>query len=231
MNVEVAAKDLETKSAQEVIEWSLAKYGNKVGFASSFGAEDVVLIDLLMKADPKARVFTLDTGRLPAETYNLMDEVRVKYNLNLEVFCPDTSTLEKTTQEKGFNFFYKSIEDRRLCCKIRKIEPLERALGQLDAWMTGLRREQSVTRTEVPKIAVDEAHGGIAKINPLADWSEAQVWEYIKANEVPYNALHDKNYPSIGCAPCTRAVKEGEDVRAGRWWWESPDKKECGLHK
>jgi len=223
--------DLESKNAQEVLRYALEQYGSKVGLATSFGAEDVVLMDMLGRIDAeKAYVFTLDTGRLPYETYDVLDAFRKKYPaLKVHVFCPNTAALEAMVAEHGPNLFYESIDNRKKCCNVRKVEPLKRALSQLDAWITGLRREQSVTRTEVLKVENDTAFN-LIKFNPLADWSEQDVWDYIRQNDVPYNALHDKNYPSIGCAPCTRAVQEGEDVRAGRWWWETPEQKECGLH-
>ena len=220
----------EPASPQEFLRWAFDTWHPRLTFASSFGAEDVVAIDLLVKVDPTARIFTLDTGRLPEETYQLMDRVRERYGVTLEVFTPDTARAQKLVREKGFNLFYESIENRKLCCNVRKVEPLGRALSGVDAWITGLRREQSVTRTGVAKVEIDDGHGGIAKLNPLATWTEKEVWDYIKANDVPYNRLHDQGYPSIGCAPCTRAIKPGEDARAGRWWWESPEHKECGLH-
>lgn len=222
--------ELESKTAQEVVLWALKKFGSKVALASSFGAEDVVLIDMMMKVDKKGRVFTLDTGRLNQETYDVMDKIRDKYGCRLEVMFPKGDAVEKMVREKGMNLFYDSIENRKECCGLRKVEPLNRALATVDAWITGLRREQSVTRTAVPKVEIDSAHNNITKINPIADWTTKQVWDYIKENGVPYNPLHDRGYPSIGCAPCTRAVKPGEDERAGRWWWENPETKECGLH-
>ena len=228
--IEKYSKELENKSAEDVLKWSFDTFKDKVALASSFGAEDVVLTDMMLKINPSARIFTLDTGRLPQETYEVFEKTKEKYKVKIEVYCPDTTSLEKMTEEYGPDLFYKSIENRKLCCRNRKIDPLNRALSKLDAWICGLRREQSVTRTKVEKIELDVSHNNMAKINPLANWTEKQVWDYIKANDVPYNALHDKNYPSIGCAPCTRAVKPGEDVRAGRWWWESPEQKECGLH-
>lgn len=226
--------DLENKSAQEIVRWALEKYGNKVALASSFGAEDVVLVDIIDKVGRELgitpKIFTLDTGRLPQETYDVMEKVKEKYEVDIEVYFPATYEVEEMERKYGPNLFYKSVELRQLCCKVRKIEPLNRALKNLDAWICGLRKEQSVTRAEIKKIEVDLAHNNIVKINPLIDWTEKDVWDYIKKHNVPYNALHDKNYPSIGCAPCTRAIKEGEDVRAGRWWWETPEQKECGLH-
>lgn len=224
------ASEYEGKSAEEVLNWALEKFGDKVALATSFGAEDVVVTDILVKVSPKARIFTLDTGRLPEETYKVWEEIEKKYGIKIEPYFPDTASVEKMITEHGPNLFYQSVEFRRLCCKIRKVEPLHRALSELDAWITGLRREQAVTRATVHKVEYDKGND-IVKINPIADWHEQQVWDYIKKNNVPYNALHDKNYPSIGCEPCTRAIKPGEDVRAGRWWWEEPEKKECGLHK
>ncbi len=224
------AEEFESKSAQEVLKWALRKYKGKIALASSFGAEDVVLIDTMVKINPKSRIFTLDTGRLPQETYNVMEEIRKKYKVKIEVYYPDTRRVEEMIKEHGPNLFYKSIDLRQLCCKVRKIEPLERAFLGLSAWVCGLRREQAVTRTEIKKVEIDQAHGAIVKVNPLADWTEKEVWDYIKKNHIPYNKLHDRHYPSIGCAPCTRAIRSGEDVRAGRWWWESPEKRECGLH-
>ncbi len=198
--------------------------------ASSFGAEDVVLIDIMVKLDPTIRIFTLDTGRLNEETYEVMDKIRLKYGISIESYFPQAQAVEKLEREKGFYSFRESIENRKECCAIRKVEPLNRALKGLDAWVTGLRRAQAVTRTTLQKVELDEAHNGIYKINPLADWSQEDIQNYIKKNAVPYNRLHDEGYPSIGCAPCTRAIKEGEDIRAGRWWWENPEHKECGLH-
>jgi phosphoadenosine phosphosulfate reductase len=236
-------EDLENKTAEEVIKWGLGKFKDRIALASSFGAEDVVLIDMLVKISQQSTVhspliFTLDTGRLPQETYDVMDRIKEKYNIEIKVFFPDAKAVEEMVEKYGFNLFYKSIELRQLCCKIRKVEPLNRAFKELnlDAWICGLRREQSVTRVDIKKVEYEERvingeKKTIVKLNPLADWTEQQVWQYIKQNNVPYNTLHDKGYPSIGCAPCTRAVRKIEDTRAGRWWWEDPDKKECGLHK
>lgn len=223
-------KEFEDKKPEEIIEWAVKTFGTRVAIASSFGAEDVVIIDMAVKINPKVRVFTLDTGRLPQETYDVMDEVRNKYGINIEVCFPDAKRVEEMVEKYGFNLFYKSVELRKLCCNVRKVEPLQKKLKELDAWICGLRREQSVTRLGIQKIEEDSANGGIIKINPLADWSTEDVWNYIKKFDIPYNKLHDRNYPSIGCAPCTRAIKPGEDIRAGRWWWEEPEKKECGLH-
>jgi phosphoadenosine phosphosulfate reductase len=216
-------------SAQEVLKLALDTFGRKAALSSSFGAEDMVLIDLLMKLDGTARIFTLDTGRLPQETYNVIDATRGKYGAAIEVFFPQAEAVEAMVAEHGMNLFYQSVENRKLCCGVRKMEPLRRALSGLDAWITGLRREQSVTRTAVHKIEWDEGNG-LVKVNPLVDWTHDDVWKYIREHNVPYNALHDRGYPSIGCGPCTRAVQPGEHERAGRWWWEHPETKECGLH-
>jgi phosphoadenosine phosphosulfate reductase len=178
----------------------------------------------------KARVFLLDTGRLHQETYDLVDRARERYGVEFEIYAPDTVRVESLVRRKGANSFYRSVSDRRECCEIRKLEPLARALDGAAAWVTGLRREQGPTRTDVRVLERDLAHGGITKWNPLAHWSTDRVWEFAREHDVPTHALHAQGFPSIGCAPCTRAVQEGEDPRAGRWWWEDPDHKECGLH-
>ena len=228
-DVATLALRAERLAAEDVARLALERFGRRVALSSSFGAEDMVLIDMLMKIDPKARIFTLDTGRLPQETYNVIDAARQKYGAAIEVFFPQPEAVQAMVVEHGMNLFYHSVENRKLCCGVRKMEPLRRALSTLDAWITGLRREQSVTRTEVHKIEWDESNK-LVKINPLADWTERQIWDYVRQNNLPYNRLHDQGYPSIGCAPCTRAVQAGEDSRAGRWWWEDPETKECGLH-
>ncbi|MBF0559895.1 MAG: phosphoadenylyl-sulfate reductase [Nitrospirae bacterium] len=222
---------LDDEPAENILRWAFETFDNKVAIASSFGAEDVVLIDISARIKPNVRIFTLDTGRLPHETYQLIDEIKEKYNVAIEVCFPDEQRIRTMVQEHGFNLFYKGVAERRLCCNIRKVEPLQKKLGELGAWVCGLRREQAVTRTGIKTVEIDTSNHGIIKINPLAAWTEKDIWNYIKENEVPYNSLHDKGYPSIGCAPCTRSVRAIEDVRAGRWWWESPELKECGLHK
>ncbi len=227
---EQIARQLETQPAEQVLRWGVESFFPKIALATSFGAEDVVLIDLLSRIQPQVTVFTLDTGRLPEETYEVMDRIRERYRLEIKSFFPDRERVEKLELEKGFYSFRQSVENRKECCTIRKVEPLNRALAGLEGWITGLRREQAPTRARVEKVELDEAHGGIAKLNPLADWTHEQVWAYIRKNQVPYNPLHDKGFPSIGCAPCTRAIHPGEDIRAGRWWWELKDPKECGLH-
>lgn len=229
-DVKKFAEHLEGKKAEEVLEWATETFYPNIALASSFGAEDVVLIDMLQKINPDVQIFTLDTGRLHQETYNLINEVGQRYNTKIKVYYPDTTSAQKMVRQHGMNLFYTSQELRMLCCQIRKIEPLKRALKGLDAWITGLRRTQNVSRTNIQKVEVDQFNDGITKINPLADWTNDQVWDYIKAEKLPYNKLHDKGFPSIGCEPCTRPIKPGEDLRAGRWWWEIDLTKECGLH-
>jgi phosphoadenosine phosphosulfate reductase len=225
------ANELESKPAHEILKWGFKKYGDKMVLGSSFGAEDVVLIDMMCNINRNlTRVFTLDTGRLNQETYNLIDKVRKKYDIKVDVYFPNASDVEEMVANKGMNLMYDSVENRKLCCNLRKIEPLKRALKQFDCWITGLRREQSTTRNKILKIEVDTLNNNITKLNPLADWTNDEIWKYIRKNKVPYNELHDRGYPSIGCEPCTRAIKEGEDPRAGRWWWENDTHKECGLH-
>jgi len=197
--------------------------------ASSLGAEDMVVTDAILSAGLPIAIFTLETGRLHRETLDLLERVRSHYGHEIEAFRPDPDAMTRYVKEQGLNAFYESVDLRKRCCHIRKVEPLARALAGRDAWITGLRRAQTVTRTDLPLHEHDSVHG-IPKFNPLADWSEAEVWACIRARAVPYNALHDRGYPSIGCEPCTRAIRPGEDVRAGRWWWEISNAKECGLH-
>lgn len=198
-------------------------------FASSFGAEDMVLTDLIARYYPSISIFTLDTGRLPQETYDLMQAVRDRYGLSIQVYFPDAAEVECYVAQNGPNGFYQSVELRKRCCHIRKVEPLRRALAGKRAWITGMRREQAVTRDSLA-VAVFDVENNMQKFNPLCEWSNVEVWAYLKQHDVPYNKLHDRFYPSIGCAPCTRAISPGEDVRSGRWWWENPESKECGLH-
>ena len=223
-------KQFENTSPVEVIRFFVNQFQDKIALASSLGAEDQVLTQMLTQVTDKANIFTLDTGRLFPETYELIDRTSKKYKTNLKVYFPKAEAVQNMVESKGINLFYDSIENRKECCYNRKLEPLKRAFEGLDAWICGLRAEQSVTRTNIQVVEWDE-NNNILKINPLAKWSEKEVWDYIKENGIPYNPLHDKDYPSIGCQPCTRAVLEGEDIRAGRWYWENPDTKECGLHK
>jgi len=218
------------KTPQEVLKWSLDNLHPRLALASSFGAEDVVVIDMMMKINPKSRIFTLDTGRLNQETYDVMDEIRKKYNMNIEVMFPDQNEVEQMVRVNGMNLFYDSVGNRKLCCGIRKVHPLNRVLSTLDGWITGLRADQTEVRSNANKLELDEQHNSIIKINPIIEWTWEQTWDYIKKNDIPYNKLHDKGFPSIGCEPCTRAIKSGESLRAGRWWWESDLQKECGLH-
>lgn len=222
-------KELENKTTIDVIAYFLDNFKN-VALSSSLAAEDQVLTDILLKKDKNASIFTLDTGRLHPETYDVMDATNLKYGIKIDVFFPDNENVQKLYKTQGVNGHYESIENRKNCCNIRKIEPLKRALKDVEVWVTGLRASQSVTRTNMPLVEWDE-NFNVIKVNPLINWSQEDVWDYIKTNKVPYNKLHDQGFPSIGCAPCTRAIKDGEDIRAGRWWWENPEHKECGLHK
>jgi len=218
-----------TKTKANALLVDIAANWSPVTFANSLGAEDMVLTDLIVKAKLPIEIFSLDTGRLPLETYDLMAAVDKHYGLKLKIYFPQPEEVEAFVRNHGINGFYDSVTLRKACCHARKVEPLKRALAGKRAWITGLRAQQATTRTGLPFREYDEGNG-IEKFNPLSDWTEKEIWTYIKQHAVPYNALHDKFYPSIGCAPCTRAISPGEDVRAGRWWWENADTKECGLH-
>lgn len=228
--IQVLNNQFAEKSPQFVLQHFIQLFGNKIALSSSLSIEDQVLTDMILKINNQSRIFTLDTGRLFPETYQLIDKTNLHYNIKLEIFCPQTEQLQDFVRTYGINPFYESIEKRHHCCQVRKLEPLARAFDTLDAWICGLRKDQSITRQNMQLIEWDKIHNKL-KINPLIDWSETQVWEYIKENVVPYNKLHDNGYPSIGCEPCTRAVKSGEDIRSGRWWWEDPNHRECGLHQ
>ncbi|MDR1381635.1 MAG: phosphoadenylyl-sulfate reductase [Tannerella sp.] len=223
-------RNLATRKPQEILASFLQTYGHRIALASSLGLEDQMLTDMILKIDPGARIFTIDTGRLFPETYSLIDRTNMTYGIRMEVYFPESAPVERYVRTNGINAFYESVEKRRECCRIRKLEPLERALSTLDAWICGLRQDQSVTRTGVQIVEWDDTNG-LLKVNPLAHCSEQEVWDYVRTNRVPRNALHDRGYPSIGCCPCTRPVTPGEDVRSGRWWWETPEHRECGLHK
>jgi phosphoadenosine phosphosulfate reductase len=226
-----AAVRLHNASPQDVVKWAMNRYGRGMVIASSFSIEDCVLIHMAMQAAPaEVRVFALDTGRLPDETYLTAERIRMKYGVQIEWFFPDGAAVEKLISAKGLYSFRDSLDERHECCGIRKVEPLSRALAGRDGWITGLRNEQSVTRTETPEIEIDRGHGGIVKVSPLVRWTMGDVRAYAQEHRVPIHPLHDKGYPSIGCAPCTRAIQPGEHPRAGRWWWEDPENKECGLH-
>ena len=218
------------KSPTEVLSFFLKHFNGKIALASSLGLEDQVLVEMVTSIDSSTRIFTLDTGRLFPETYDLISTTSSRYKTKIEVFFPESSDVEEMVYEKGINLFYNSIPDRKLCCYVRKLKPLSRALEGLDAWITGLRRDQSVTRTDLEMIEWDE-NNELLKINPLFNWTEQEVTDYIEAKNIPINPLHKQGFKSIGCQPCTRAVEPGEDVRAGRWWWENPETKECGLHQ
>ena len=230
---EIPADALANKTAEEILDWTRDQFGSRAAFACSYGAEDIVLLDMLAKAakgdGSDIRVFTLDTGRLFPETYDLMQEAHEKYGIPVQVMEPDAAELEELVSKNGPNLFYASVENRKACCGVRKVHPLARALKGSEAWIVGLRRDQSAERSTVEKISRDSSQGGIWKVCPLAEWSWDDVLAYAKKHEVPINRLHAEGFPSIGCAPCTRAVQPGEDPRSGRWWWES-GAKECGLH-
>lgn len=217
-------------TAEELLSGFLTEFKGKIALSSSLGIEDQVLTHIVCNIDKTTKIFTLDTGRLFPETYDLIHRTNHKYGIKMSVYFPDAVQVEEMVNTKGINLFFESVENRKLCCNIRKIQPLKRAFAGLEVWICGLRREQSVTRQNMQRIEWDEANG-IIKLNPLIDWTEEEVREFIKAHGIPYNPLHDKGFPSIGCQPCTRAIFPGEDIRAGRWWWENPDTKECGLHK
>ncbi|QZT38419.1 phosphoadenylyl-sulfate reductase [Halosquirtibacter xylanolyticus] len=221
---------LKDKSSKEILSFFLNEFKGEIALASSLGAEDQVLTQMVLSIDKEAKIFTLDTGRLFPETYDLIHRTNSKYGIKMAVYFPESAAVEEMVNTEGINLFFDSVEKRKQCCQVRKIQPLKRAFKGLKVWICGLRREQSVTRTDMNIVEWDEGNQMI-KVNPLINWNEDKVWDYVKNQGIPYNTLHDKNYPSIGCQPCTRAIMEGEDVRAGRWYWESPDTKECGLHK
>jgi phosphoadenosine phosphosulfate reductase len=217
-------------SPEDILSWFSVNFAGKIAFSTSLGAEDQVLTHMIAGVDQPIKIFTLDTGRLFQETYDLLDITRQKYGCTIDIYFPDAVHVEEMVRSKGINLFYQSIENRQLCCHIRKLEPLKRALHGMEVWITGMRKEQSVTRAGAALVEWDPVFE-IIKINPLIHWNGERVWEYISSWKIPVNELHKKGYPSIGCLPCTRAIQPGEDVRSGRWWWELPELKECGLHK
>jgi phosphoadenosine phosphosulfate reductase len=223
-------EQLKDQSAEDVIRFFVHNHRDTLGFSTSLGAEDQVITQLISGIDPGVYIFTLDTGRMFPEIYDLMDLTQLRYKVKIRVFFPENKAVEKMVNSKGINLFYESIENRKLCCQVRKIDPLKRALDGIEFWISGLRREQSVTRTDISLVEWDDLNKKI-KVNPLINWNSEDVWDHIRRFDIPYNPLHDKGYPSIGCQPCTRAVGPGEDIRAGRWWWENEMMKECGLHK
>jgi len=222
-------EQLKDSSAEKILRFFLKNYNGRTAFATSLGAEDQVITAMLAGLDAEIKIFTLDTGRLFQETYDLLDITVKKYKLPIEICFPYAQQVEKMVHEKGINLFYESVENRKSCCHIRKVEPLKRALSGMQVWISGLRREQSMTRKESEMVEWDDSNN-LIKVNPLIDWTRKQVWDHIKEHKIPYNSLHDKGFPSIGCLPCTRAVLPGENERAGRWWWENSENKECGLH-
>jgi len=229
INIEELNNNLENTDTENILKYFVDKYGTKAVLSTSFSIEDQVIIHMLSKISNDPEIFTLDTGRLPYETYNLIDKTREHYNIKIDVYFPDYRMVEEMVKEKGVNLFYDSVENRKRCCNVRKVEPLKRALREKEVWITGLRKEQSVTRENLNIVEYDSGYE-IIKVNPLLNWTEKQIWDYIKSNNIPYNQLYKQNYRSIGCAPCTRPVKESGNIRDGRWWWENPDSKECGLH-
>jgi phosphoadenosine phosphosulfate reductase len=218
-------------SAEDILSWSVDNFFPRLSVSCSFGnPEGLVLIDMLHRVAPgRFRVYTLDTGRLPQATYDLIDRVRDRYDVSVELVFPDAAAIQAMVREHGVNLFYESLEKRQLCCRLRKVEPNRRYLAELDAHVTGLRRQQNVTRAGVAKLELEDG-GRRVKVNPLVDWTSADVWGYVRKHGVPVNRLHAEGFPTVGCAPCTRAIRQGEDVRAGRWWWERPETKECGMH-
>jgi thioredoxin-dependent adenylylsulfate APS reductase len=227
----ITSEESERLSAQEILTLAIKNFHPKIALSCSFGApEGLALLDMMHRIEPTARVFVLDTGRIPQATHDLIDRVRERYDKQVEVLLPRSEDVEKMVRAKGMNLFYESIENRQLCCRIRKVEPLKRYLAGLDAWVSGLRRDQNVTRTATRKLEIDYIHGGIVKVNPIADWTHDQVLAYVRTHNVPTNRLHAEGYPSVGCDPCSRAIAPGDDPRAGRWWWESAETRECGIH-
>jgi len=228
---DIGAAVFEPWEPEKILGWAIKNFHPRLTLSCSFGApEGLALLDMMHRIEPAARVFVLDTGRLPQATYDLMDRVRDRYGTRLELVFPRAGSVEAMVRENGPNLFYESIEKRQLCCRVRKVEPLRRYLSGVDAWVSGLRRDQNVTRRNTAKVELDLAHGGIVKINPLADWESEDVWRYVRERDVPTNRLHREGYPSVGCEPCSRAIEAGDDPRAGRWWWESPETRECGIH-
>ena len=217
--------------AEKILSWAIGNFHPRLALSASFGApEGMVLLDMMHRIEPASRVFVLDTGRMHEATYDLIDRVRDRYDKTVEVVFPRQDEVEEMVREKGMNLFYESLESRKSCCFVRKVAPMRRYLKDLDGYVSGLRRDQNLTRADTPKVTVDHGNGGVVKVNPLADWTREQVWRYVDEHSIPVNRLHKTGYPSVGCAPCTRAVPHGGDERDGRWWWENAETKECGLH-
>ena len=221
----------EGEEPETVLEWALERFSPSISISTAFQTDGAVLLHMAHAIDPNVRLFSVDTGRLPAETFDLIEAMRERYpGLNLDLLSPSPAPVNAMVKKHGPNLFYRSVENRLLCCQVRKVQPLTQHLAGLDAWITGLRRDQWATRSDIRKVEIDHDHGAIVKLNPLAEWTEDEVWDYVREHELPYNALYDKGYTSIGCAPCTRPTSAGEDLRAGRWWWETNAPKECGIH-
>ncbi len=230
---EIEAGVFDALDAEALLAFAIERFHPRLVLSCSFGApEGLVLLDMMQRIEPDARVFVLDTGRLPQATHDLIDRVRDRYGKAVEVVCPEPDAVQEMVRSHGQNLFYESVELRRRCCAVRKVEPLRRyfAGAEVDAWVSGLRREQSSTRRDAAKVEVDALHGDLVKFNPLAEWSHDQVWRYVRDHGVPTNRLHKSGYPSVGCEPCSRAIQPGDDLRAGRWWWEHESTRECGLH-
>lgn len=228
--VAALSASFEHRAPQDLLAWAMRRYGKGLALVTSFQAEGMVLLDMAWRIDPTIPIVTVDTGRLPQETYDLMEQVRERYDVRIGVHHPEAEKLDEFVGKYGVNAFYRSAALRLRCCDTRKVLPLQRALTGFDAWISGRRRDQGTSRTDMAKVELDESRGGLVKLNPLAAWTHEQVWDYIRTHDVPHNALYDRGYTSIGCAPCTRAVQPGEDERAGRWWWEETVPKECGMH-
>jgi len=225
------AMELDTQEPEDVIEWGLETFGNRVAIVTAFQVDGMVTLDIASRLGKEIRVITVDTGRLPQETHDFIDQVRERYPMaRVETLLPDSAEVEAMVGRRGQNLFRQSVPMRFVCCHVRKVRPLVRALKDLDGWFTGLRRDQWASRAAIRKVELDHDHGGIVKLNPLADWAEEEVWEYLEDNDVPIHPLYAKGYTSIGCEPCTRPIQIGEDSRAGRWWWEEDAPKECGIH-
>ncbi len=223
--------EFEGAEPQEALAWALDRFSPRIAISTAFQIDGVALIDMAYELDPEVKVFSVDTGRLPEETFELIEQLRDRYpGLRLELLSPNPDHVSGMVARHGPNLFYRQVEHRLLCCQVRKVIPLTRHLAGLDAWVTGLRRDQWASRSDIRKVEIDHDHGAIVKLNPLAEWTEEEVWDYVRERDVPYHPLYDRGYTSIGCAPCTRPVQAGEPTRAGRWWWESNAPKECGIH-
>jgi phosphoadenosine phosphosulfate reductase len=223
--------EFEGEEPEALLEWAIERFSPRIALSTAFQIDGIALLDMAYAIDPEISVFSVDTGRRPAETFDLIEQLRERYpGLDLELLSPRAEHLQRMVGKHGPNLFYRQVEHRLLCCQVRKVQPLTRHLAGLDAWITGLRRDQWASRSDIRKVEIDHDHGAIVKLNPLAEWTEEEVWDYVRERDLPYHALYDKGYTSIGCAPCTRAVAPVQAARAGRWWWEENAPKECGIH-